>query len=35
MVRLSSLEEEAAVLIDGAGTRSIDGGTVRKERGKV
>jgi hypothetical protein len=36
MVRLSSLEEEeAAVLIDGAGARSIDGGTVRKDRGEV
>jgi hypothetical protein len=31
-VRLISLEEEAAVLIDSVGTRSRDGATVRKDR---
>jgi hypothetical protein len=32
VVRLISLEEEAAVLIDSVGTRSRDGATVRKDR---
>jgi hypothetical protein len=34
-VRLSSLEEEAAVLVDSLSARSRDGGIVRKDRGEA